>query len=49
VHNGRFEARSDHDLPDVVDSRTFGDVPIQGSYRVLFRIPRRLIGRPARR
>lgn len=36
-----FEARSDHDGPDVVDSRRFGPVPIDGSYRVIARLPGR--------
>jgi hypothetical protein len=49
VRDGTFEARSDHDVPEVVDSRTFGDVAVHGSYRVLFRVPRRLLGRPRRR
>ena len=34
------------DNPDVTraDSRTFGSIPIAGSYRVLVRIPARLLG-----
>ena len=38
VRHDRFEALSDHDRPDVVDSRRFGDVPVEGSYRVLLRV-----------
>ncbi len=47
VDGDRFEARSDNDDPDVgaIDSRQFGPVPVEGSYRVLVRVPRRLIGR----
>lgn len=39
VRGDRFEARSDHAAPGVVDSRTFGTVPIAGSYRVVLRVP----------
>ena len=44
VRGDRFEARSDHDAPGVTDSRHFGFVPAVGSYRMLFRVPRRLLG-----
>lgn len=43
VDGDRFEARSDADEPGVVDSRRFGPVPVDGSYRMLLRIPRRLL------
>lgn len=39
-----FEACSDNDLPGVVDSRRIGLVPVDGSYRLLFRVPKRLLG-----
>jgi hypothetical protein len=40
IRDGRFEALSDR--PEgAVDSRTFGDVPIAGSYRVVLRVPHR--------
>jgi signal peptidase I len=41
VRGRSFEARSDRDGPDVVDSRRFGPVPVDGSYRVVARVPRR--------
>lgn len=34
---------SDNRTVDAVDSRRFGPVPVDGSYRVLLRIPRRLM------
>jgi phage repressor protein C with HTH and peptisase S24 domain len=39
-----FEARSDNDAPGATDSRRFGYVPAEGSYRMVARVPRRLIG-----
>ena len=36
-----FQACSDHDGEAIVDSRRFGPVPIDGSYRVVLRVPRR--------
>lgn len=39
-----FEACSDNRIPEAADSRRFGDVPVEGSYRMLFRVPRRLLG-----
>ena len=44
VRGDTFEARSDNDAPGATDSRRFGFVPAQGSYRVLFRVPRQLLG-----
>jgi signal peptidase I len=41
VRGDRFEAVSDNLTPGTVDSRSFGDVPVDGSYRVLLRIPGR--------
>jgi signal peptidase I len=41
VRGDRFEALSDNPTVGAVDSRQFGDVPIDGSYRVVVRIPRR--------
>lgn len=38
VRGDRFEARSDNEIAGVVDSRAFGDVAIDGSYRYLFRV-----------
>ena len=38
VYDDRFEALSDKVGDEFVDSRTFGDVPIDGSYRVVFRV-----------
>ena len=43
VRRGQFEARSDRAGNDVVDSSRFGLVPIEGSYRVLVRIPQRFL------
>ena len=39
VRGARFEALSDHPAAGAVDSRQFGDVAIEGSYRVVFRVP----------
>lgn len=47
IRSGRFEALSDNPLADVVDSRSFGDVPVEGSYRVVLRVRDR--GRPSAR
>ena len=41
VQTTTFQALSDRDVPGVVDSRRFGPVPIEGSYRVVVRVPRR--------
>ena len=41
VRADRFEAISDNPGAPAVDSRSFGDVPIDGSYRVVFRVPSR--------
>ena len=41
IRGDRFEARSDNAAAPAVDSRAFGDVPIDGSYRLLVRIPTR--------
>ncbi|WP_322790624.1 S26 family signal peptidase [Mycolicibacterium anyangense] len=39
VRGDRFEAASDNpQAPGVVDSRQFGWVPVQGSYRVVWRV-----------
>jgi signal peptidase I len=43
VRHDTFEARSDNDVPGAIDSRRFGSVPAEGSYRMLVRVPRRLI------
>ncbi len=43
VRGDRFEARSDHDVDDAVDSRVFGDVATDDSYRVIVVIPRRFL------
>lgn len=40
VRGDRFEALSDNEAA-AVDSRAFGDVPIDGSYRLLLRVPAR--------
>lgn len=45
VDGSNFEARSDNEIPGVVDSRQFGPVPGSLSYRMLFRVPNRLLGR----
>ncbi len=50
VRADTFEARSDNDAPGVTDSRRFGFVQAAGTYRLIARVPRRLIGgttRPA--
>jgi hypothetical protein len=39
-----FEACSDSGEPGATDSRRFGYVSAEGSYRLLFRVPRRLVG-----
>lgn len=39
VRGDRFEALSDNPSASAVDSRRFGDVAIQGSYRVVIRVP----------
>lgn len=41
VRGDRFEALSDNIDGGAVDSRRFGDVPIDGSYRVVLRVPAR--------
>jgi hypothetical protein len=41
VRADRFEAVSDNPAAGAVDSRSFGDVPIDGSYRLVLRIPAR--------
>ena len=38
VRGDRFEAVSDNPDAGAVDSRVFGDVPIAGSYRVVFTV-----------
>jgi len=44
VRGDKFEALSDNDAPGATDSRRFGFVPVEGSYRLLLRIPWRLLG-----
>jgi hypothetical protein len=39
VRGDRFEALSDNPAAGTIDSRTFGDVPIAGTYRVVVRVP----------
>lgn len=39
VRGDRFEAVSDNSAAAAIDSRRFGDVPIDGSYRMLLRVP----------
>jgi signal peptidase I len=39
VRGDRFEALSENPNAKAVDSRRFGDVPIDGSYRMFVRIP----------
>ncbi|MEO6570498.1 MAG: S26 family signal peptidase [Ilumatobacteraceae bacterium] len=46
VRGRRFDARSDNPV-GAVDSRQFGDVSVDVSYRVLFRVPARFSGRRA--
>ncbi len=41
VRGDRFEALSDNPSAGAVDSRQFGDIPINGSYRVVVRVPGR--------
>lgn len=43
VRGSSFAARSDNPATGVVDSRRFGDVDVTGTYRVVFRVPRRLM------
>ncbi|MAT05347.1 MAG: S26 family signal peptidase [Acidimicrobiaceae bacterium] len=38
VRGDRFEAVSDNPDAGAIDSRVFGDVPIAGSYRVVFTV-----------
>lgn len=38
VRGDRFEAVSDNRTVDAVDSRRFGDVAVDGSYRMLVRV-----------
>lgn len=44
-HNGveMMHVMSDNSSVDTIDSRRFGDVPVAGSYRVVVRIPLRLM------
>ena len=41
VRGDRFEAVSDNPAAGAVDSSAFGDVPIDGSYRLVLRVPMR--------
>jgi phage repressor protein C with HTH and peptisase S24 domain len=41
IRGDRFEAVSDNPAAGAVDSRAFGDVPIDGSYRLVLRVPAR--------
>ncbi len=44
VHpDGTMSVLSDNHEATVADSRSFGPIPIAGSYRVVLRIPRRLM------
>lgn len=43
VHGDRMILVSDNDAVEAVDSRVFGAVPVAGSYRVVLRVPRRLM------
>jgi hypothetical protein len=44
VHaDGSMSVLSDNRAATVADSRSFGAVPITGSYRVVLRVPRRLM------
>ena len=43
VRGNRFEALSDNPVPGAVDSRVFGDVVTDGSYRVIFGISKRFL------
>ncbi len=39
--DGTMSVRSDNRSADTTDSSTFGPLPVQGSYRVAVRVPRR--------
>ena len=39
IRGATFEARSDNPDAGAIDSRRFGFVPIDGSYRMLVRVP----------
>jgi signal peptidase I len=39
IRGDRFEALSDNPSAEAIDSRHFGDIPINGSYRVVARVP----------
>ena len=39
--DGTMSVRSDNRSIDTTDSRAFGPVPVEGSYRVVVRVPRR--------
>ena len=41
VRGQSFEAVSDNPTAGAIDSRRFGDVPVEGSYRVVLRVPAR--------
>ena len=41
ITSSDFEALSDNDVVDAIDSRSFGRIRIAGSYRLLIRVPRR--------
>ena len=44
VHaDGTMSVLSDNRAATMADSRSFGPVPVAGSYRVLLRVPRRLM------
>jgi hypothetical protein len=44
VHpDGTMSVLSDNRAATIADSRSFGPVPVAGSYRVVVRIPRRLM------
>ena len=45
IRRDRFEALSDNQEAGAVDSRVFGDVPVDGSYLVIARVPARRLGR----
>lgn len=45
VRGDRFEALSDRRGVGAVDSREFGDVPVEGSYRMVLRVPNRWLQR----
>ena len=45
VHDdGTMWVTSDNAEATRADSRTFGSLPVAGSYRVVLRVPRRLLG-----